>query len=467
MANLSSFYTTSPLVTANVVSTLTANNANFLAGNAANTYASLANPTFTGNVVTANIAVTHSANVANLYVSGTTTVAALVANGSLGTNGQVLTTNGTSTAWTTPVTNPVGTIITAASGTTVDSTYIPLNGQKLLQSAYPSLYSIIGVRWQGAFAALTQANPGLYGNVAMAGQGALGPNVMILKANGNVYYGNANSGINLAGGPDCYSGVGLVFNNNVWVASTNPGSPPYIQYNTTNGASGWSTPTTAPNTPAVKIKYMNGRYITFPGATGNSAWTATNVNSWSAITGTSGVYNGAYGNGVYVFTANGVMRTSTDLVNWTNNSISLYSNNAATEIVWTGRQFHAACGTQFMYSTDGYVWHPGFTMAATAQDMISLDNTGRQSATTTSSGWYVTGDGVSYALYNSGTNQNYFLSVANGSIYSSYFTGGASNYWTFFGTWPTYSFNTSTEFVLPAQPTTTVTVGSTQFIKAS
>lgn len=71
MANLSSFYTTSPLVTANVVSTLTANNATFaygkaenalsvnnavyLGGLAANTYAPLASPTFTGTATANNL----------------------------------------------------------------------------------------------------------------------------------------------------------------------------------------------------------------------------------------------------------------------------------------------------------------------------------------------------------------------------------------------------------------------------
>lgn len=90
MANLSSFYTTSPLVTANVVSTLTANNANFLGGNAANTYAPLANPTFTGTVSTANVTIN----------------GAITANSSAGSAGQVLASNGTSVYWTTVAANP-------------------------------------------------------------------------------------------------------------------------------------------------------------------------------------------------------------------------------------------------------------------------------------------------------------------------------------------------------------------------
>lgn len=61
------------------VATLAANNALFLGGNAANTYAPLASPTFTGN----------------------TSIAGLSANGSLGTSGQVLTTNGSIAYWNT------------------------------------------------------------------------------------------------------------------------------------------------------------------------------------------------------------------------------------------------------------------------------------------------------------------------------------------------------------------------------
>ena len=64
MANLSSFYTSSPLATANSVAGMTANNANYLGGSAANTYAPKASPTFTGTVTTAN-----------LSASGTTTIA--------------------------------------------------------------------------------------------------------------------------------------------------------------------------------------------------------------------------------------------------------------------------------------------------------------------------------------------------------------------------------------------------------
>lgn len=106
MANLSSFYTTSPLVTANVVSTLTANNATFaygkaenalsvnnavyLGGSAANTYAPLASPTFTGTIVTANVT-----------ISG-----AVTANSSAGSAGQVLASNGTGVYWTTVAANP-------------------------------------------------------------------------------------------------------------------------------------------------------------------------------------------------------------------------------------------------------------------------------------------------------------------------------------------------------------------------
>ena len=59
------------------VATLAANNALFLGGSAANTYAPLASPTFTGNVA----------------------LTTLSANGSVGTNGQLLTSNGSVSYW--------------------------------------------------------------------------------------------------------------------------------------------------------------------------------------------------------------------------------------------------------------------------------------------------------------------------------------------------------------------------------
>lgn len=62
MANLSSFYTTSPLVTANVVASLTANNANFLGGTAANGYQTTAGLAANVATLAANTATT--ANVA-------------------------------------------------------------------------------------------------------------------------------------------------------------------------------------------------------------------------------------------------------------------------------------------------------------------------------------------------------------------------------------------------------------------
>lgn len=120
MANLSSFYTTSPLVTANVVSTLTANNATFaygkaenalsvnnavyLGGSAANTYAPLASPTFTGNVA----------------------ISALQANGSVGSNNQILTSNGSTIYWASPAAG--GSTTTAiASGTLSNGVTVVIN----------------------------------------------------------------------------------------------------------------------------------------------------------------------------------------------------------------------------------------------------------------------------------------------------------------------------------------------------
>lgn len=86
MANLSSFYTSSPLITANAVSTLTANNANYLGGSAANTYAPKASPTFTGTVTTANLSATGIVS-----ITGNTTTANLSITGSLNSNGNFVT----------------------------------------------------------------------------------------------------------------------------------------------------------------------------------------------------------------------------------------------------------------------------------------------------------------------------------------------------------------------------------------
>lgn len=103
MTNLSGLFTPSPLITANAVSMLTANNTLYLSGVAGNTYAQKNNPTFTGNTTAANLAVTGILAVTgNVSITNTLTTNAVSANGSVGSNGQILTSDGSKSYWATP-----------------------------------------------------------------------------------------------------------------------------------------------------------------------------------------------------------------------------------------------------------------------------------------------------------------------------------------------------------------------------
>lgn len=68
--------------------------------------------------------------------------------GTLGTNGQVLSSTGTALAWTTLTTVEPGTITDfAGPEANIPSGYLPCDGRILAQATYPALYARIGTTW--------------------------------------------------------------------------------------------------------------------------------------------------------------------------------------------------------------------------------------------------------------------------------------------------------------------------------
>ncbi len=99
-------------------SAATATNALSLGGNLANTYAPLASPTFTGTVTAPTVNVT----------------SAIQIGGSVGSSGQVLRSNGTTTSWATP-SGSGGSILYSYAGTT-DTVAAPANTTTSFATSY-------------------------------------------------------------------------------------------------------------------------------------------------------------------------------------------------------------------------------------------------------------------------------------------------------------------------------------------
>jgi hypothetical protein len=217
-------------------SAATANNALFLGGTAAANYALLASPTFTGNVATGNVLTIGTASyfVSNGNVGiGTTTPATklsvngsitltggIVANGALGTSGQVLHSNGAGTYWAADdqgVTSVAsgsgltgGTITTSGTLSVLANTGIVANATGLyVNAAYIATIDVLNANNAnnlGGVAAASYVNTS--GAYTITGVHTYSANV-IVNATANISNLSINAG---------YGSVAPVFGVRAWAA---------------------------------------------------------------------------------------------------------------------------------------------------------------------------------------------------------------------------------------------------------
>lgn len=123
-------------------------------------------------VSASNTIVLGNSNITNVSTSGTITAGAVTYPKTDGTNGQMLTTNGSGTAsWTTPG-PPAGTV-TMFAGSSAPTGYLICNGQEVSRTNYAALFAVIGTTYGVGDGSTTFNVPNLMGRIPVgAGQGS-------------------------------------------------------------------------------------------------------------------------------------------------------------------------------------------------------------------------------------------------------------------------------------------------------
>jgi hypothetical protein len=328
-------------------------NANlFVSGIVSNNSLGLAGQVLTSNgtktywsTPTANVtAISTNTVVTNNVISNNMSVTYITANGSTGTAGQVLTSNGTGSYWATPAAFSVNTadnytwtnIHTFSSNVTYNANVslktiiangiVGANGQVLASNngniywATPASFSINTAAqyiWTNTHSFSSNVTIG-----PLIANGSLGTNGQVLASNGNAPYWMSIAGVNTAlqytwTNTHTYNGQ-VVLNSNLFVMSVfaNGSTGAAGQTLTSNGASTyWSNVNTAVNTA-----------LTF-------AWTNTHSFTSNVTIGPL-IANGSLGTNGQVLASNG---TSTY---WKNDSD--FATNTAAAYVWSGAHLFGA-----------------------------------------------------------------------------------------------------------------------------
>lgn len=373
-----------------------------------------------------------------------------------GTSGQYLQTNGSGgLSFASVQTDPIGTFRTVTPGTNPGSGYILANGAIVLQSTYPALFAVTGLQSTGAS---SFQNFALGGTPAPRAAASNRTNlVMVIKSDGSVWTGNRTSGFTEVGAAGLGGEVtSLNHFNGTWVATS--ATSPFIRFSTNAGVT-WSSPTTAPSNAIHRAVYANDRWVAL--SNNGSSWSATSINTWSTISGIANAYDCAYGNGRWVITrTSSQLYYSSDFSTWTTTTVAnLGTTGTGNNIIWTGNLFIAVYSNIFCVSTDGINFGRGSsTGGSVPANSLALMEGGEiyYLVSTTTYGLTTNGVSLSGAQASPAGNQNNYPTYLDGYIYACFSNNE------FITAFPMYSYNRSTQFVIPTPP-----VLNTQFPAAT
>lgn len=376
----------------------------------------------------------------------------------VGTAGNVLTSNGSAWVSSAPSGVPVGALQYFSSGAIPNSSWLACNGTIYSDSSYPSLSTAIG-NIPNRFT--TTQN-----QVAYVGAGTITSARVV--TNGTNYYiaGNwdfcgtpLNYAVTSTNGaswtatgvdsPGRYV-IDLQYLNSLFFAIMDNNYSGTIALKTSSDFNSWTTRSTGATDPLRTVRYLNGNYVT-AGDSGYLA-TSTNASTWTPrSTGIStAIYGVAYGNGIYVFVgAGGVCRTSTDLITWTSRTTG--TSNNLNNLIFVNNTFYAIGSGVTAISTDGINWTSYTTSNNVGINTVIYgygDNFYYSVAGGSFGNTYWSKNGINWGIYVAYGNANNLTAKSNELIIP--YISGAN---VVAPTYNPFTYTTSTQFAVPNQST--------------
>ena len=239
-----------------------------------------------------------------------------------------------------PSTSVVGDIV--YSYTNPGNGWLPCDGSAYLQSAYPELYSKLGL----------------------------------------LYHNSTQSGTPITGGPSgTKPPVAVKWLNNQFIAITAT-TTDTNQIWTSSGIDGTWVQRTSPEANSWRgVAYGSGYYVAVAQNGTNRVMRSSDAITWTAASAAAANQwqSVAFGNGVFVAVSqdgtNRVMRSTTAGASWTSVNVPAYSWGT---VLWTGSKFVAFASNRMMESTDGVTWTDnallisGSTIINAAENLITM-----------------------------------------------------------------------------------------------
>jgi len=175
----------------------------------------------------------------------------------------------------------------------------------------------------------------------------------------NIAYSTDGVNWSLLNNSSQISGHAIAYGGGRWVVRIS-----YYGYYSTDGLN-WSAATNAASIGSPKIAYGNGKFVAV-GQQNEMAY-STDGQTWVTVSNPPFVTNGnpddindiAYGDGKFIAVGGNKIANSTDGINWTTISPSLFGNNSIECIAYGGGKFVASNDSNATaYSLDGISWTP-------------------------------------------------------------------------------------------------------------